>query len=273
MPKCLMPDFPKKDDLSGENASEINARRLLQQLRVNYLAELPDRIEDLEQRTLNLQHTSEFSQQFDDLCRKVHSLKGSAGTYGLQIISTICHQLEDTLAPISNDKVDEDFLDSCISYFDLMRAVILQAQLGQSVFPEIESSLANMRFRLTSTNLDALLVESSKVNSTLYMGALKSLPVKFSVVTSGYEALGLLLHKHFDLLITGYETTPLNGLALISAIRLNRGINQNITAILLTSSMNIDIPALSQPVTVLNRDSHTGAELFRMLKYDVKAHS
>lgn len=247
------------------NAAIIHAQQLMQQLRMNYLAELPDRINELEQRTLDLKRADDFAQQYEELYRKIHSLKGSAGTYGLQIISSICHQLEDTITCIANDssKVDDSFLDRCIAYLDLMRDVIKETMQGKTSFREIEAALARMRAAATEKHLTALLVESSRVNSALYLGTLKSLPIQFSVVDSGYAALGLLLHSHYDLLITGQETPMLNGFSLIAAMRLNQGLNHDIHAMLLTSSSNLKIPPAAMPVTIINRDARIGAELFR----------
>lgn len=245
------------------SAALIRAQQMMLQLRQSYLAELPERINELEQLALDLKLAGNFVQQYDELYRKTHSLKGGAGTYGLQIISTICHQLEGTLTSIANDssKADDNFIDRCIAYFDLMRSAIRGAMQGKTSFPEIETALTEMRADVSVKRLAALLVEHSRMNSTLYLGTLKDLPIAFTVADSGYAALGLLLHGHYDLLITGNETPLLNGLALVTAIRLNQGMNHDICAILLTSSASLQIPREAQPLIVINRDAHIGTTL------------
>ncbi len=237
------------------SAAMLRAQQMLQQMRVNYIAELPERIDELEQLTLALKQGDSFEAQFEELYRKTHSLKGTAGTYGMQMISTVCHELEEALERIADapGKADDQFLDRCIAYFDLMRQVVEGARRGQAAFPEIESALGAMRSDIIGNNISALLVEPSRVNAALYTGMLKGLPVKISIVDSGCSALEMLLRNHFDLLITGYETSALNGLALIAALRLNNGINKDIRAILLTSKKNLVIPSVAQPVTVLER--------------------
>jgi CheY-like chemotaxis protein/HPt (histidine-containing phosphotransfer) domain-containing protein len=253
----------------------MHAQQMLQQLRTNYLAELPDHVNELEQLTLSLaKQSDEYPQQYGELYRKVHSLKGGAGTYGLQIVSTICHQLEDSLAFIANDKtkVNDQFLDRCMAYFDLIRLAIRNAVQGKNDLTEIESALAAMRQTAAQKRLTVLLVEPSKVNAKLYFGVLKDLPIQFSVVDSGYAALGLLLHSHFDLLITGHETTSLNGMALIAAIRLNQGTNHNIHAILLTSTSNLQIPTAAQPVTLISRNVRAGAMLLNEVQQQLQSH-
>lgn len=251
--------------LPENNAAVIRIQKLLQQLRADYLAELPDRINELEQRALTLKNAANYTQQYGELYRMVHSLKGGAGTYGVQIISTICHQLEDSLERIANDAamINDNFLDRCIAYFDLMRLAIDSAVQGKTAFPEVESALATMRAEVTDRRLAMLLVEPSKVNSMLYFGALKSLPIQFSAVESGYEALGLLLRSHYDLLITGHETPLLNGLALIAAVRLNQGINHDIRTILITSSTDLRIAKEVQPDLIISRNEHVRAALLQ----------
>ncbi|MDO9052360.1 MAG: Hpt domain-containing protein [Gallionella sp.] len=248
---------------SENNAALIRAQQLMQQLRLSYLAELPERVNELEQRTLALNQSDDFSGQFEALYRAIHSLKGGAGTYGVQIVSTISHQLEDVLAHFVSEsgKLDGETLDRCIAYFDLMRLAIKETVQGKTSFPDVDSALIALRDTLRNHSLSALLVEPSRVNSTLYLGMLKNLPIHFSVVASGYEALGLLLQSHFDLLITGNETPVLNGVALITALRVNQGINQNIRAILVTSSKNLSIPSAAQPLTLIGRDEHAAKAL------------
>jgi len=265
-------------NLPENNAATLRMQQMLQLLRANYLAELPDRINDineLEHCALALRQAADFTQQFEELYRKLHSLKGGAGTYGLQIISTICHQLEESLTDVAGDggKIDDDFLDRCVAYFDLMRLALKEAAGGKTSFPEVEAALAAMLPVATSASLTALLVESSKVNSTLYLAVLKDLPIRFSVVESGYEALGLLLHSRFDLLITGQETPLLNGIALIAAVRLNQRINRDIRAILITSSIFVHgIPPEAQPVALINRDERIKAELLREVQNCVRGY-
>lgn len=185
------------------------AQQMMLQLRKNYLLELPEQVDELEQRVLGLAHAVDFVQAFEELYRKTHSLKGTAGTYGMQIISVICHQFEESLERIEGDRsnVDDDFVDRCIACIDLMRLAIEGAVQGKTSFGGIERALALLCAEQAGQLLTGLLVESSRFNAALYRGTLKNLPINFTVVESGFDALGLLLHKPYDLLITGYETT------------------------------------------------------------------
>jgi CheY-like chemotaxis protein len=56
-----------------------------------------------------------------------------------------------------------------------------------------------------------------------------------TVLDNGLHALERLLHERYHILITGHEVKMLNGLALVSAVRLSHRHNQHIKAILLSS--------------------------------------
>lgn len=248
------------------------AQLILQQLKVNYLAELPEKLNDLEQLALQLIQDSNYSENFDELYRKTHSLKGSAGTYGLPAITGICHEMEDSLSGnASSNKKDVDALvDRCLAYIDLMRQVTTGASRGENVFPDIEAALTTLRTSRVGQLWTAVLVEPSRVNTALYLGVLKEFPIEFSVRETGYDALELLLHNRFDLLITGYETPLLNGAALIAAMRLCACQNESTPAVLITSNTNVCPPASVGPNLILPRDAHVASNLLEAVRGFVK---
>lgn len=257
---------------TSHSAGLSKAQLLLQQLKASYLVELPERINELEQLVLGLSRAGEFVQRFEELYRKTHSLKGSAGTYGIPIVSAICHQLEETLNTVTGnaDLVNDVFLDRCIAYLDLMQQAATAAARGQTVFPEIESAMAGMRAVSVGKKLTVLLLEPSKVNVTLYLGMLRELPIQFSLADNGYAALEQLLQYRFDMVITGYEMPMLNGAALIGALRLCQCPNQHIHAILITSTPDLQIPAGVAPDLIVPRDARTGGALLAAMQEFIK---
>ena len=53
---------------------------------------------------LKLEENAEDHESFEDLFRRVHSLKGIGGTHDLRIITTICHKLEDQLTDANAER-------------------------------------------------------------------------------------------------------------------------------------------------------------------------
>ena len=62
------------------------AQRLLRELRISFLIDMPDRLDEIESLVLNLEQDQRSSQTtgpvYDELYGNLHSIKGSAGTHG-----------------------------------------------------------------------------------------------------------------------------------------------------------------------------------------------
>lgn len=207
-------------------------------MREGYVAELGEKLDGVEADLMALERTPDFGAQFESVYRRVHSLKGSAGTYGLPVFTKICHQLEEflNLFAVDRGKLTTDVLDRCLAHVDLMRSAREQLARGVEHVEEIEEALAKLRVTLVGGDYSALIVETSKVNIKLCTEIMRQYPIHVTVLDNGMQALERLLHHRYHLLITGLEIKILNGLALTAAIRTNGRINHDILAILLSSS-------------------------------------
>jgi len=251
----------------------LDVQAMLRQLRASYLAEMHERLGEIESDVLALERTDRFGETFERCYRRVHSLKGSAGTYGLPIISKISHQLEEHLNLFAGDRahLSAELLDRCLAHIDLMRKAQTAAQGGAEHFNDIEEALHALRGMLLDNRLSVLIVEVSKVNIKLCKEILKDYPVHVTVLDSGYQALELLLHQKYHLLITGLEVKLLNGLALVAAVRMSARSNQDIQAILLTSSKLPPLKRNVDPNFIVARDSQFSENLTRAIESSIGA--
>lgn len=231
-------------------------KAMLNALRENYLTDFPSHIDELEQLLLELERRGYELEVCRDLYRRVHSLKGSGGTYGLHVLSDICHPFEDLLSHLleNNALLKEHFMEAALLYIDLLRQAHRFYAEGAEPGAEIQLALQNIRQRSTKTSHSALLVESSEVVLGLLKDVLKSHGFRIEVVNDGYLALGRMLAEHFDLLITSLETKRLNGLALISAVQKSGARSHKTKTILLTTTQ-LKI-AGEQPDFILKKDAH-----------------
>lgn len=234
-----------------------DAQVMLRQLRENYLAELDGKLGDLESDLLALERTERFAEVFVRACRKVHLLKGGAGMHGLPIISKIGHQLEEHLNQLSTTpaKPPREMSDRCLAHIDLLRKAREQAQAGGEHFNDIEDELSALRTQLLGDRYSVLIVETSKVDIKLCAQIMKRYPVRVTVMDNGYQALEHLLQQKYHLLITGLEVKMLNGLALVAAVRMSACGNQDMQAILLTSSKQPPFKRTVDPNYIVPRDS------------------
>lgn len=206
-------------------------------MRQQYLADLPERLDDIEASILELENTDQFQQVFEKLYRDTHSLKGSAGTHGLHIITTIAHHLESNLNYVGNDqaKFTPQHQGTWLKFIDLFRNALSCIERGIENFSDIEQELERLRLHSTEKPFRCLLVESSSANAALIKKIMADLPIHIEISHNSYEALHRLLLENFDLLISGTQMPVLNGHALIAALKLSGSVSKNLTTVLLSS--------------------------------------
>ncbi len=253
----------------------LDVSKMLAELRNSFLAELPSRLEEMESLILELGNGLNFTENFETLYRNVHSIKGSAGTHGLQIISTICHSFEDEIVKVEGDEssMNNEAVTSWLGFIDLLRTTIDKINTGTDDFYDIEAALDKSRQKDGETKYSGLLVFTPGLQQQMCLSAFEDSPVNMAFAENGYEAMGRLLHEKFDFVISNMELPDLNGFALISALRLSKTRNHNIPAVLLTSREFKDYGRNSDPSYVIHKDadmlttvSDTASEIIKTLQ-------
>ncbi len=239
---------------------------LLAKMRGEFLTELPERCGSLDDLIMALEKSPDNREVFNELFRGVHSLKGSGGTHGLSIITTICHQLENLLTDTDVKRnFNTAFATRALAYLDLLRRVETIAQEPNPNYGIIEADLENLRQAGLQSRKTGLIVESSPTMAGFYKQVLETLPVQLSLVDNGMTALGRLLHEHFDFVIVGREIKELNGIALMVAVRAAHTHNQDIPAILVSSKLDA-IPDHAGFSATLMRDQNLANNLIVAIK-------
>jgi len=251
---------------SRKASAELDeAQHLLDNLKITFLETLPERCNEQDILVLALDGAdqSEFTPTYDELYRSVHSLKGSAGTHGIQIISVICHQLEDFMEGLNgkSDNVNQDFINHCLSYLDLIRKAGTEAATDNPDFDFVQEALKSIHNLPFTSRKSVLIVESSTSMAMLYKDALSELPLQITMIDDGLKALELLLHKRFNFIITGKALKTLNGAALISALRSSESPNTKIKTIMLSSTSNMTFRMGSKPDYLIQRDERMHVRL------------
>ncbi len=246
--------------------TQDQTRLLLRELCDNFLLELPDRLDNIESTILKLEKGQsdihEENAAFNKLYRYIHSLKGSAGTHGIPIVSHICHQFEDMLTKMgSQQNVTPCLIDAFLQFTDLMRHAIKLASDEDADYSNIYEELETIRNHNTQGQFTALIVEESSFMANLYVNSLSTLPIDITMVKDGLEALQRLLREKYDILIMSVETKTLNGKALLYALRAADGTNHDIQTILITSRKDITFAKDMAPNTVLRKNQTLSQQL------------
>lgn len=205
----------------------------LDKLREGFLEELPSRVDFIEDDVLSLKN----NESHDELFRKVHSLKGSAGTHGFQIITKIAHHMEDEMLRLVQKKMfnSSSAVDTLLKFIDLLRSTISAFSQNNQPPDDIEEQLDALLSQSHNKELNILVVDPSKVYASLIEYSLGDLAVNFTFVRDGLAALENLLISKYDLLITSLECSRLRGDSLVAALRLANNFNANMKVILITS--------------------------------------
>ncbi|MDX8399403.1 MAG: Hpt domain-containing protein [Gallionellaceae bacterium] len=215
-------------------------QKMLMQLRNSFLEDMPERFNRLEDLLLEMEKNGADRESFNEIYRIVHSLKGSGGTHGLHIITTVCHQFEDLLNDTDGgSKFSLKLISLSLDYVDLLRTTCEQIQASHERFPLVENRLVELRQKLAPKQFSVLLADDSKLSTNICLQTLADLPVHITVVHDGLQALTRALTEPFDLVITANEIPRLNGIALVGALKLSDTQSQHIKSILLTSNKNI----------------------------------
>jgi chemotaxis protein histidine kinase CheA len=246
------------------NIEEFQA--LLAKMHAEFLAEIPERCDNLDELILLLEKDPENRDTFNELYRAVHSLKGSGGTHGLSIITTICHHLENLLTETdSNRDFNSRFANRTLSFVDLLRRVVETSWQDMPNYAAIEAGLEVLRKADLHSRKIGLIAETSPNMVRLYQQALDGLPLQLTSVDNGMDALERLLHEHYDFVIVGREIKELNGVAMMLALRASQVRNQDISAILVSSKPDA-VPDLADFSAVILRDRNLADNLYKAVQ-------
>ncbi len=233
-----------------ETAPE-DIRRLLAQLRREFLAELPDRIATIESLILD-------GGREETLCREVHSLKGLGGTHGIDILSFACHQFEEALARTTDT-------DRRLAYVDVLRRIQALGEAADGQAESLHQRLQALRDAESgpAAVTDLLLVEPSAAQAAMLRERLADLPLRLDHCDDGLTALELYLHRHHGIVITAGEPRRLPGAALVAAVRHCRG---EPLCLLVSGDGRLDRAASGGADQVLARDRELPDRLHRRIR-------
>lgn len=248
---------------------------LLAELQRGYLATLPNQFDELELLVLAFEKTPSDREIYSNLFRRIHSLKGSAGTYGFHIVTWICHQLEDelTLMDPANPTTKPDQSNVLLEHVDLLRRTLPALRRNDHEFGQAETELGELKAKAAGFSAQCLIVDSSNLGRHMCQNALAGLKIQIKLETTGLVALERLLREKFDCLITTYEVGRLNGIALIAANKLAQSINRDIPTILVTSRSDVNAPPALKPDVVVPKNANWPTSVRAIVERDILSRS
>jgi CheY-like chemotaxis protein/HPt (histidine-containing phosphotransfer) domain-containing protein len=246
---------------------EIDAELLTE--RNSYLREMKADLQDIENLILDLSVANGAAERKQKLARQIHTIKGVAGSYGLDLMSAAAHRMEDLLAENPSQIENNKFVDSLLAYNDQLAAIAKAYLAGDARFlndmrreyherkkPQAAEARLAKRFNRV------MIVEPSRATLQLCIRVLKEFgAINVSSVEDGYEALGWLLKEEFDAVITSLQVPMIDGQSLFTVLRTIPGPNMAKPVILLTASSAALDPARARPDHVIQKDVGLTQEL------------
>lgn len=216
----------------SERESSHQVDLLLKQLADAFLADLLEYCDKAEADLLLLEQNFTLN-VFNRLFGLIHSIKGSGGTHGFPIISSIGHQFESVLVEWQETR-SKKALPILLNYVDLLRQTTAYLSTGADLAP-LKQKLEHLRLGVNQTAKRLLLVESSRIMRQLCQEVLSDLGVQLDTYDDGLKALNELLHTRYDCLIIGRQLNSLNGPAVVAALRESDSVNQNIPVLMIST--------------------------------------
>lgn len=228
--------------------------------RNDYMESLPDVFQNIEKQIRLLSSMEKYQKISDALFRDVHSLKGTSGTYDLQIISIICHQLEDELS-----QYKPAMADNSLKYITFLHDALERAKTApEPNYEDILDRLYRYQKLISKNKILGALVDPSRMNAQLIQGLLKPYPIKLTTMSDGLAALSRLLFVKYDFIIVSKELPSLDGAAMINAIHGTNCSNRNTNTLLISSSTKR--PEIQQSYDIIHKDTKFSENLIAKLQ-------
>lgn len=219
----------------------------------NYIIQLLENLDEVEELVLELEKGSlkEKQKEYRELQGIIHSIKGSAGTFELNLITTICHNYEDHLSTLGDGEFKH------ISEFSL--AVIdFMKEYANAFLKEGNSNIDSYNKRMDSFfvcefnpgGVDApavrrprfLINDNYNIMSKIISGVLGKHNLESHFSRTGFEALDRIIGENFTGLITSFDTPRIDGVKLAKMVRVYKENDPDFKIFLITSKNLGEIP-------------------------------
>lgn len=195
-----------------------NFEKTLERLKTDYIESSGDTLDKID-AIIERMHSGagDRGADFVDLQRDIHSLKGSAGTFGFSSVTIVAHRLEDYIE--ATRRLSNEQLMDVQVFIDRIRG-IFQADVNpteaemDAILRALPSGTATLVSAQEVRNVIVLLVMPKGVQRSLIGGELASCGFDLSFTESPIEAIGLAISLKPDIVVSSMETEPLTGAEL-----------------------------------------------------------
>lgn len=255
-------------------------------LRNEYLETVLEELTEVDQAFIDAERTGEVEGLGENVSGTVHSVKGSAGSFGLPLVTESCHHLEDTLLGMSQSDETALIKEKMNYLLDLlakMKEFISLESKASELDPKkyvrqrsnINAELKKMfkmRFKASSEvkHAKVLFIDYSKTAFLLFRQVCKEHNANFELdfTADGIEGISKCLEKPYDYVICGNNINRLNGKAIISAVQHQFGPQKPVTVYLSNSTK---LTKDFSPNVLLQRSNTIGTSIMELIMGQAEA--
>lgn len=224
-------------------------------LKLDYMKGMSEKISVLENNLIKIEKKEDTKENFKIFLRDVHTIKGTAGSYGFNFFTTICHKLEDYVEANSKDILSGGILNT-LSYIDIIReaASVLSNDINANE-ASFYKKLDNLEGTNNTTGPRCLSIGKSGILKKVLEQVYIKSHSHGAFCNDSIEALGRITEEKFDYLITPLESSRIDGISLARAINVIDGLPHKPKIILFTSTKIKDKPSAIDHIIYKNKEA------------------
>lgn len=206
----------------GENravSKTIDREAFTAKLRREYAESAGDRLERLDELIDRLYMGAGTDADVSEIQREVHSLKGSAGTFGFPAVTAVAHRMEDYIE--TSQTFDGAHLNALQAYMDAVRSLIgaerePDSEALRKLLEDLPSNARPDRLSQGFTGqkvkeIHTLLVMPRGIQRKIIGTELTSCGFRVSVADQGIDAIARALVEPPDIVLTAMELSDMSG--------------------------------------------------------------
>lgn len=242
-------------------------------LKEEYLLRIDEDLNALESKIIELEKVqpSDLKSSIYEIFRTVHSIKGSAGSFDLYILSNIFHRFEDHVDTDVDQKNIAGKIDLFCHFIDLGRKCLADYINERTHELEKYSTLVdNIAFSADQKIGKMLLVDPGKSIQKIFQKLCDEHSIELSILRNGATAMNRILSERFDSIVSSVNIDVLDGKSLLMAIRVMENVNKESNLLLISSDESTVIQDQSilciqkNSDLILNIDRYIKTELFKI---------
>lgn len=176
------------------------------------------------------------SAALSDLCREVHTLKGSGSSFGFPTVTVIAHRLENYISGVPG--LDGTAIDDILVYLDRMRDILEDDEDGDDRTADIVRTLpvhsADSMPEMDGTDLEVLLVPSTPIIGRAVEGEFRLHGCRVTTLDEPIGAFEMAIRTRPDIVIASAVSRDVSGADMAAAFRAMKA-TRGIVFALLTS--------------------------------------